>query len=141
MRKKFLGARALFIFCLLTFLFFPQLPVHAKKEKKHTTALSAPLGAQPYPHQWFETKTKKGASVFGQAYRPRSDLVVLEMLPQSSRGEQIEIKSVRIKTASGKVYEGQIRRLPFGFMPTARQNYTQPEGPSQEIRLSRESSP
>lgn len=117
----FLIVASLLLLCLVP------APLEAKKEKKPTVQLYAPTPLQPYPHQWIETKTKKGVSVVGQAYRARKDLVVLEMVPLSDSGKPVEIKSIRIRTASGKVYEGKIRRLPSGFMPIARQNYQHPE--------------
>lgn len=125
----------------LLLLFFLSFPAYAKKEDKEVrAALKAPTGAQPYPHQWFESKTKKGTSIYGQIYRPREDLVVLEMIPEWQKSqpqsapkmgsapdpgtkEAPVIKAVRLKTASGKIYEAKIRRLPAWFMAEARQNY------------------
>lgn len=128
-----------FLFCLLSFYLIPHTLEAKKKEDKPTAKLFAPAPNQPYVHQWFETKTKKGTSVVGQAYRPRKDLVVLEMAPLSEKGEPVEIQSVRLITQGGKVYEGKIRRLPSGFMPTARQNYQNPQGeaPSPEYSIPR----
>lgn len=136
---------------LLALLLFISFPAYAKKEDKGVrTALKAPTGAQPYPHQWFESKTQKGTSVYGQVYRPREDLVVLEMIPEwekkpskpaAKMGSQPEaakeapvIKAVRLKTASGKIYEAKIRRVPSWFMPEARQNYQSP-GRNVEVPL------
>lgn len=123
-----------FLFCLLSFSLFPHTLEAKKKDDQTTAQLFSPTPNQPYVHQWVETKTKKGMSVVGQAYRPRKDLVVLEMAPLSEKEEPVEIESVRLVTPSGKVYQGQIRRLPSGFMPTARQNYQNPQGqaPSSE---------
>lgn len=115
-------------FCFVLAFILPSCPLEAKEDKKPVVKMYAPAPNQPYPHQWFETKTKKGKSVVGQAYRPRKDLVVLEMIPLSNSGAPVEIKSVRLVAPNGKVYEGQVRHLPFGFMPIARQNYQQPEG-------------
>ncbi|OGW82919.1 MAG: hypothetical protein A2Z83_02905 [Omnitrophica bacterium GWA2_52_8] len=135
-----------FRFILLFFLLLLSFPAYAKKEDEGSRAtLHAPTDVQPYPHQIFESQTQKGTTIHGQVYRPRENLVVLEMMPEwkkshkpkptkSARkqpGEAQEapvIKSVRLKTESGKVYETEIRRVPSWFMPTARQNYQTPAG-------------
>ncbi len=104
---------------LFIFLFSAQ-PAEAKKKSgpEFTQDLS---GAQPYPHQWIDASGKKGISMMGQAYRPRPDLYVMEL--NSFPDGQTEIKSVKLTTADGKVIEGKIRRVPAGFMPTARRNF------------------
>ena len=88
-------------------------------------------GSQPYAHQYYETQDKNKVTVFGQIYRPRPDLAVMEIL--TDNGQPLDVVSVRIKTKDGKTVAGQVRRLPFDFMPTARKNYQPPESPS-EVR-------
>jgi hypothetical protein len=102
--------------------------VRVNKKGEMTMDLS---GVQPYPHQWVETNRKSGVSVFGQVYRARPNLVVFEMTAYPEA--RTEIKSVKIKTADGKIYEGKIRRLPLNFMPQARKNYQSPPPPT-EVR-------
>ncbi len=113
-----------FLILLFSFLFVP-LPLEARKKDSGPEYTRDLTGAQPYVHQWIDAKGKKGVSVFGQSYRPRPDLFVMEL--NSFPEDGTEIKNVRLKTADGKVIEGKIRKLPFNFMPTARRNYQNPQ--------------
>ena len=147
-RMKLFRARVLIFLAAfaLTFLTVSVQASFARKSKeKHETQLRLPEGQQPYVHHWFGTKTKQGASVFGQVYRPRKDLVVLEMVPEAEKqpvfgtgregskrvglpgsAPKAEVTAVRIKTKDGKIYESQVRKVPSWFMPTARKNYRSP---------------
>ena len=114
--------------CLGVFLlsvFLLPLSLEAREKNPRPEFTNDLTGVQPYPHQWIEAKGKKGVSLMGQAYRPRPDLFVMEL--NSFPDAQTEIKSVKLKTSDGKVYEGKIRRLPASFMPTARKNYQNPQ--------------
>jgi len=144
-----------FTFLLLFFLLFISTSVEAKKDgKKLEKQLQAPQDGQPYVHQWFETKTKDRTGVFGQVYRPRKDLVVLEMIPNveeeslfgggrkgservglgSGETSKPEVTAVRIKTKDGKVYEAQMRKVPMWFMPAARKNFQSSEANIQSLQ-------
>ena len=90
-----------------------------------TVILDSP---QPYPHQYYESKKNK-VTVFGQIYRPRPDLAVVEIL--TDNGEPLDVTAIKIKTKDGQVTEGKVRRLPFDFMATARKNYQTPENSSE----------
>ncbi|HTL46960.1 MAG TPA: hypothetical protein VL688_02730 [Verrucomicrobiae bacterium] len=114
--------RVLLFLLLFSFFFHPSAEARKKDGPQITQDLT---GVQPYPHQWIEAKGKKEVSLIGQAYRPRPDLFVMEL--NSFPDGETEIKSVKLKTADGKVIEGRIRRLPFNFMPTARQHYANPQ--------------
>ena len=118
-KSRFSHALFLFSFLLLSFSSF----AHAKNSESELTRDFS--GVQPYTHQWIEAKGKKEITVVGQTYRPRPDLFVMEL--NAFPDGQTEIKSVKLKGADGKIYEGAIRKLPFSFMPTARHNYQNPQ--------------
>ena len=128
MKKQYL---ILFLLSLFS-LFFSPFSLEAKKNKDQQQLTIDPSGNQPYFHQWLETNTKTKMSVLGQIYRPREDVVVMELFPYPE-GEA-EIKSVKIRTADGKVVEGKIRRLPFNYMPTARKNYQSQTPAASEVK-------
>ena len=90
----------------LLLLFLLPFSLEAKKNKDQEQLTIDPSGNQPYFHQWFETNSKKKMSVLGQIYRPREDVVVMELFPYPEA--ETEIKSVKIRTADGKVVEGNL---------------------------------
>ena len=128
MKKQHFVSLPIFIL----FLFLLPFSLEAKKNKDQDQLTIDPSGNQPYFHQWFETNSKKKMSVMGQLYRPREDMVVMELFPYPE-GEA-EIKSVKIRTADGKVVEGKIRRLPWNFMPIARKNYQNQASSGSEVK-------